>query len=162
VTAFDWVVIAIVVVSAIVGGWRGLVGEALAILAWIIAILAAWLFGASVGQAMFAGLSDPAMRIAAGFGAVIAIVLVAMALLRFLLRRVLKALGLSMTDRLLGVVFGLARGLAIVLLLVMVGGLTTVPRQPWWQQATLSPPLEIVVLASRPMLPPDLARRLRY
>lgn len=144
------------------GGWRGLVGEALAILAWIIALLAAWLFGADVGQVLFAGLADPSLRIAAGFGTMIVAVLVAMTLLRFLLRRVLKALGLSTTDRLLGVVFGLVRGVAIVLLLVMVGGLTVAPRQPWWQQATFSPPLEIVVLASRPMLPPDLARRLRY
>ena len=159
---FDWVVVGIVLVSAAVGAWRGLVGEALAILAWIIALLAAWLFGASVGQALFATVADPALRTAAGFGAVIAIVLVSMALLKFLLRRILKALGLSLTDRLLGVLFGLARGIAIVLLLVLVGGLTTAPRMDWWKEAKLSPPLEIVVLASRPMLPPDLAKKIRY
>lgn len=162
VATFDWVVIGIVVVSALIGAWRGLVGEALAILAWVIALLAAWLFGASVGNALFAAVSDPALRMAAGFGAVIALVLVTMALLKMLLRRVLRALGLSLTDRLLGVLFGLVRGLAIVFLLVMVGGLTSAPRMHWWQEAKLSPPLELMVLAARPMLPPDLAKRIRY
>lgn len=159
---FDWVVIGIVGVSAVIGAWRGLVGEALAILAWIIALLAAWLFGASVGAALFAGVSDAGLRMAAGFATVILLVLVAMAILKLLLRKVLKALGLSLTDRLLGVLFGIARGVAIVLLLVLVGGLTSAPRTSWWKEATLSPPLEIVVLAGRPMLPPDLARKIRY
>lgn len=161
-TTFDWVVIGIVAVSAAIGAWRGLVGEALAILAWVLALIAAWLFGASVGSALFAGVSDPALRMVAGFGVVILLVLVTMALLKLLLRKVLKALGLSLTDRLLGVLFGLARGLAIVLLLVLVGGLTTAPRMSWWKEARLSPPLEIIVLAARPMLPPDLAKKVRY
>jgi membrane protein required for colicin V production len=162
VTTFDWVVVGIVAVSAAIGAWRGLVGEALAILAWVLALIAAWLFGASVGSALFAGVSDPALRMVAGFGAVILLVLVAMALLKLLLRKILQALGLSLTDRLLGVLFGLARGLAIVLLLVMVGGLTSAPRMSWWKAARLSPPLEIIVLAARPMLPPDLAKKIRY
>lgn len=148
--------------SAVIGAWRGLVGEALAILAWIIALIAAWLFGASVGSALFAAVSDPALRMAAGFAVVIALVLISMALLKLLLRKVLKALGLSLTDRLLGVLFGLARGLAIVLLLVLAGGLTSAPRMNWWKEAKLSPPLEIIVLAARPMLPPDLAKKIRY
>lgn len=161
-TTFDWVVVGIVAVSAAIGAWRGLVGEALAILAWVLALIAAWLFGASVGSALFAGVSDPTLRMLAGFGAVILLVLVAMALLKLLLRKILQALGLSLTDRLLGVLFGLARGLAIVLLLVMVGGLTSAPRMSWWKEARLSPPLEIIVLAARPMLPPDLAKKIRY
>lgn len=161
-TTFDWVVVGIVAVSAAIGAWRGLVGEALAILAWVLALIAAWLFGASVGSALFAAVSDPTLRMVAGFGAVILLVLVAMALLKLLLRKILQALGLSLTDRLLGVLFGLARGLAIVLLLVMVGGLTSAPRLSWWKEARLSPPLEIIVLAARPMLPPDLAKKIRY
>lgn len=159
---FDWVVIGIVAASALIGAWRGLIGEALAILAWIVALVAAWLFGASVGHALFAAVADPALRMAAGFGAVIALVLVSMAVLKLLVRKILKALGLSLTDRLLGIVFGLARGVAIVLLLVMVGGLTSAPKMSWWKEAKLSPPLEIVVLAGRPMLPPDLAKKIRF
>lgn len=159
---FDWVVLAIVGVSALIGAWRGLIGEALAILAWVLAILAAWLFGASVGAALFSAISDPAFRTAAGFGAVIALVLVAMAIFKMLLRKILQALGLSLTDRMLGLVFGFIRGVAIVLLMVMVGGLTSAPRMSWWQEAKLSPPLEIVVMAARPMLPPELAKRIHY
>lgn len=159
---FDWVVIGILAVSAAIGAWRGLVGEALAVLAWVIALLAAWLFGADLGNSLFSAIGDPGMRTAAGFGAMIVVVLVAMAVLRLLLRQLLKALGLSLTDRLLGFLFGLARGAAIVVLLVLVGGLTSAPRMTWWTAAKLSPPLEIVVLALRPLLPPDLAKRISY
>jgi membrane protein required for colicin V production len=162
VTTFDWVVIGVVAVSALIGVWRGLVGEALAILSWVIALLAAWLFGAEVGAALFAGIVDPALRMAAGFGAVIALVLVVMALLKILLRKVLQALGLSLTDRLLGFLFGIVRGMAIVLLLVMVAGLTSAPRTVWWKEAALAPPLVIIVMAARPMLPPVLAKKIRY
>lgn len=159
---FDLVVIGVVLASAAVGAWRGLVGEALALVSWAIAILAAWLFGAELGESLFASVKEPALRTLFGFGTVIVGVLLATALLKLLLRQLLKALGLSLTDRLLGVVFGLARGLAIVLVLVAAGGLTSAPRQAWWKEAQLAPPLQTVVLALRPLLPPDIGKRIRY
>jgi membrane protein required for colicin V production len=162
VTAFDLVVVGIVLVSALIGAWRGLVGEALAMIAWVLAIVAAWMFGGQLGEALFASFKEPALRTLAGYGTVIVIVLVAVALLKLLLRQALKALGLSITDRVLGVVFGVARGMAIVLVLVAAGGLTSAPKQVWWKTASLSAPLETVVLALRPMLPPDIGKRIRY
>lgn len=159
---FDWVVLGIVGFSAVVGAWRGLVGEALAILAWVLALLGAWLFGALVGDNLFAAIADKAIRTAAGFAATIVLVLLAMAGVRWLLRKLLKALGLGLTDRLLGFMFGVMRGTAVVLVLVIAAGLTSAPRMPWWSEAKLSPPFEIVALALRPLLPPDLAKRIRY
>ena len=161
-SSFDLAVLGVVVVSAFIGAWRGLVGEALSLVAWVIALLASWLFGSQVGTALFASLSEPALRTVAGFAVVIILVLLAVSLLKMALRGLLKALGLSLTDRLLGVLFGLARGIAIVLLLVAVGGLTSLPKQGWWKEAKLSPPLETVVLAAKPMLPIDIAKRIRF
>lgn len=161
-TVFDWVVIGILTVSAAIGAWRGLVGEALAILGWIVALTCAWLFGTTVGAQVFAGISEPALRAAAGMVTVVLLVLIGMAVIRWLLRKLLKALGLSLTDRLLGVLFGLARGAVIVVLLVMLGGLTSAPRAPWWAESTLAPPLQVVVLALRPALPSELGKRIRF
>jgi uncharacterized membrane protein required for colicin V production len=59
-------------------------------------------------------------------------------------------------------VFGVARGVLIVVIAVLLAGLTTLPREEWWQNALLAPPLVIAALSLRPWLPQALARRLDY
>ena len=161
-TVFDYVVIGIIAASLLLGLWRGVVGELIALAAWVLAFLAAMEFGAQIGNALFTGISDAAIRSLAGCVAVFVGVLIVMALLRLAVRGMVKALGLSLSDRLLGVVFGVARGVLIAVVLVMAGGLTSAPHQPWWRQAMCSPPLETIVLAVKPWLPNDLAKRIRF
>ena len=161
-TAFDYTVIAIVVASMVLGVWRGVVGEIIALVAWILAFLAAKMFGGEVAQLFLSSIADPAMRIVAAWVAVFVVVLILMALLRLAVHGLLKALGLSLTDRLLGIVFGLARGLIIVLALVAVGGMTMVAKEKWWSEAYFSAPLETAVLAGKPWLPPEVSKRIRF
>lgn len=160
-TAFDYGVIVIVVASLALGLWRGLIGEVLALLAWVLAALAAWQIGPEVGELLTA-IADPAWRLLAGYAAVFFGVLIVLGLVRLAVRGLLKALGLTAVDRALGVCFGIARGVLIVLILVAVGGMTSVPKQVWWAQAQLSPPLETAVLALKPWLPPEMAKRIHY
>lgn len=161
-TAFDYVVITIVAASMLLGIWRGVVGEIIALAAWVLAFFAAKFFGADVARLLFTGIADPALRIVAAWVAVFVAVLVLMALLRLAVHGLLKALGLSITDRLLGLVFGALRGLAIVLILVAVGGMTMAPKEKWWNEAVLSAPLETAVLAGKPWLPPEVSKRIRF
>jgi len=160
-TGFDYGVIAILFASLALGMWRGLVGEVLALLAWVLAALAAWQFGREIG-ALITVIPDPGLRILAGYAAVFVGVVFVLALVRLAVRGLLKALGLTAVDRVLGVLFGVARGMLIVLLLVAVGGMTSAPREPWWARARLAPPLETAVLASKPWLPPEAAKRIRF
>lgn len=161
-TAFDYVLIGIVVASLALGLWRGVVGEIIALVAWVLAFFAAKFWGSEIAQTVFSGIADPALRIVAGWVAVFVAVLILMSLLRLAVRGLLKALGLSLTDRLLGVIFGVARGLLIVLVLVAVGGMTSAPRERWWSEAHFSAPLETAVLAGKPWLPPEVAKRIRF
>lgn len=161
-TAFDYVVVSIVVASLLLGLWRGVIGEIIALVAWVLAFFAAKWWGAEIAQALFTGIADPALRIVAGWVAVFVAVLLLMALLRLAVRGLLKALGLTITDRLLGVIFGVARGLVIVFVLVAVGGMTAVPKEKWWSEAQFSAPLETAVLAGKPWLPPEVAKRIRF
>jgi len=161
-TYFDYVVIGILTVSLLFGLWRGVVGEVVALIAWVTGVIAAVEYGGVVGNAIFAGISDPAVRMLAGCAVAFVGVLVAMALVRIAVRSMVKALGLTVTDRLLGMLFGIVRGALVVLLLVGLGGMTSAPTQVWWRQATLAPPLEVAVLAIKPWLPPDLAKRIRF
>lgn len=161
-TVFDYVILGIVVVSLAIGLWRGVVGEIIALVAWILAFFAARAWGSEIAEVLFTGIVDPAVRIVAGWVAVFVAVLIVMSLLRLAVRGLLKALGLTLTDRLLGLIFGAARGLLIVFLLVAVGGMTSVPKEKWWSEAYFAPPLETAVLASKPWLPPDVAKRIRF
>ncbi len=161
-TAFDYVVITMVVASVALGVWRGVVGEIIALVAWILAFFAAQWLGAEVAQTFMTGIVDPALRIVAAWVAIFIVVLVLMALLRLAVRGLLKALGLSLTDRLLGIIFGVARGLVIVLVLVAVGGMTMLPKEKWWSDAYFSAPLETAVLAGKPWLPPEVSKRIRF
>ena len=161
-TYFDYVIITIMLASMLLGVWRGVVGEIIALTAWILAFLAARWFGAEVAQAFFTGIVDPVLRLVAAWVTIFVVVLILMALLRLAVRGLLKALGLSLSDRLLGIIFGVVRGLASVLALVIVGGMTSLPKEKWWAGAYFSAPLETAVLACRPWLPPDISKRIRF
>ena len=161
-TVFDYVAIGIVSLSLLFGLWRGVVGESLALLAWGGGLFAAVEFGGRVGGMVFGGIADASLRVLAGSVLVFVGVLVAMALVRMAVNSMVKALGLSVSDRLLGMVFGLVRGVLVTMVLVGLGGMTAVPKQAWWRDATLAPPLETAVLAVKPWLPDDLAKRIRF
>ena len=89
-------------------------------------------------------------------------VLLLSGLVGMLLAKLFHAAGLGFTDRAVGALFGLARGLLIVFVGVMMAGLTGLPKESFWREAALSGPLETAVLAAKPALPKDFAQRIRY
>lgn len=161
-TSFDYAILLVLALSCLLGAWRGLVSEVLSFGAWLVAGWTAWKLCADIAPWLSAWVQEGALQIAAGFVVIFVAVLLLLALVRFLLRELLHAVGLGPIDRLLGAVFGLARGLLIALLVVMLGGLTRLPKEPWWQEAVLSRPLEIAVVAGKHWLPDMLAQRIRY
>ena len=161
-TAFDFALLAIVGASVLLGLWRGVVSEVLALAAWVAAFFAARYFGTEAGRLLSKWIVDPVMSAAAGFAAVFFAVLIVFALGRFVVSLMLRAVGLGLVDRLLGAVFGVARGVLIALVAVLMGGMTALPREPWWRDAMLVPPLETAVIAAKPWLPADVAKRIRY
>ena len=161
-TVFDYIVIAVVAASVLLGIWRGVVGEIIALVAWVLAFFAARWWGNEVADSLLQAISDPALRLVAAWVLIFIVVLMLMALLRLAIRGLLKALGLSPTDRLLGMIFGVARGLVIVLALVVVGSMTMAAQQKWWVEAYFSAPLETAVMAGKPWLPEEIAKRIRF
>lgn len=161
-TVFDYIVVALLTVSAAVGAWRGLVSEVIALVAWIAAALAAWLYGSVVATWMEGVIAEPFWRTVAGHVLVFFTVMLLAAALRFLLRELLRIAGLGPADRLFGTFFGVARGVTIACVLVLLGGLAGMANEPWWRNALLSPPLETAVLAAKPWLPEWVADRVRF
>ena len=161
-TPFDYLALAVLVISLLVGVLRGVVSELLALAAWVAAFIAARLWGSEVGSLLLSNWPDPLWRQLTGFVVVLVGVLMCFALLRRVLAMLLKAVGLRPFDRALGAVFGLARGVLLLFALVMLGGLTPLPKEQWWRGALLAAPLETGVTAAKPWLPPELAQRIQY
>lgn len=161
-TVFDYAVLAVVAASVLLGAWRGIVSEALALAAWVAAFFSGRAFAPDVAPVFSGWIKEPALQYIAGFAVVVVAVLVFVALLRLAVSRLLRAIGLGPLDRLLGAVFGIARGVLVVLAAVLIGGLTVLPQQAWWREAWLAPPLETAVLAIKPWLPPAVAKRIKY
>lgn len=161
-TVFDYVVLGVIAASSLMGLWRGVVSEVLALAAWVAAFLAARAWAADAGAGFAGMVAEPTLRYAAGFIVVIVAVLVVFAVARWLLSTLLRAVGLGPVDRLLGAGFGIARGALIVLVAVLVAGMTALPKAAWWREAWLAPPLETAAIAAKPWLPAEVAKRIRY
>jgi membrane protein required for colicin V production len=161
-TAFDLIVIGIVGLSAVFAFVRGFVRVVMSLVALVAAILAAIHLSPSTAP-MLTMLSDNATtRYLAAFAMIFLVVLLAVGLLGWLLSRAIRAIGLGFVDRILGAVLGVARGVLIVVIAVLLAGLTTLPRQEWWQNAFLAPPLVTAALSLRPWLPQAMAERLDF
>lgn len=134
----DFVILAALCLSVLMGLWRGFVGEVLALTIWGVAVWVAWTLGPQIAASLTA-VSLPSARIVLGYVLCFVAVLIAGAIVGFLMRKLVAGSGLSGTDRLLGAVFGLARGVALVTLVVLLLGFTPFPRDPWWHESRLLP-----------------------
>jgi len=161
-TAFDFIVIGIVGLSAIAAFLRGFVRVAASLAAWVIGFLAALRLSEPVGALLPDFGETASTRYVVAFILIMLGVLIVGGLAGFVLSRLLRAAGLGFLDRLLGAILGLARGLLIVVFLVLLAGLTPLPTKDWWQNALLSPPLTVAALSLRPWLPKAWAERLHY
>ena len=161
-TWFDYAVLAVIAASLLLGLWRGVVSEILAIAAWVLAFFVAREFALPVSEFYAGMLSDRGMQYLAGFATVFVGVLIVVGIARMVVSFLLRAVGVGLIDRMLGAVFGIARGVLVVLIAVMLGGLTPLPRESWWKNAVFAPPLETAVLAMKPWLPETMAKKIRY
>ena len=161
-TVFDYAVLTVIGASVLVGFWRGVVSEILALAAWVVAFLVARAQGAQVANWLAGQFAEPGLRLAAAYVLVFVGVLIVFAIARMLISLMVKAVGLGVLDRLLGGVFGALRGSLVVWLAVLVAGMTPLPKADWWRDAMLAPPLETAVIAAKPWLPAETAKRIRF
>ena len=161
-TLFDYAVLTIIGVSVLLSVIRGFVREVLALASWVIAFFTASLLSGKVADWMAGTITNDVGRMLVAFGAVFLATLLGMSLIALAFSGLVRRAGLGMEDRLLGGVFGFARGMLIVLALVLLGGLTAAPRQPVWHEALLSPMLEAIAGKVKPWLPQIWSSNLSY
>ncbi len=158
----DYAILAILAVSAVISIFRGFVREALSLSGWVVAFWVALTFSGDLAAMLEGQIGVASVRQAVAFFALFMVVLLATGIAIWLAGMVVDKTGLTGTDRMLGVLFGIARGIVVVGLLVLVAGLTPLPQDRWWQESTFLPHFETVAVEIRALLPPDIAARLKY
>ena len=137
----DFTIIGIVALSALISVIRGFIKEALSMLAWVAAFAVAMLFYERVANNILNEvITTPSLRYLAAWAGLFVLVLLAASLVNYLIGKMVEATGLSGTDRLLGSLFGIARGMIIVMaILVMLPSVLPVKEDLWWHQSVLIP-----------------------
>jgi membrane protein required for colicin V production len=125
--ALDWVLLLIVGVSGLLGLLRGMIGVVMSLVAWLLAGLAAYLFGGDVGRSLVTDGQLGWGEYLGGYALSFAVVWIAVALVGLLVRRLAQEAGLSGVDRLFGFGLGVVRGLFFACVLLLLLGLTGIP-----------------------------------
>ena len=158
----DITIICIIAFSAIISLFRGFVREVLSLVAWIVAFWAAMAFWGTFASFLEPYIAIPFARMVLAFLGVLVAVLLIFGVTNFIVGRLLAKTGLSGPDRLLGALFGLLRGAAIVTVLVVLAGLTPLPANPFWSQSSMLVAFQPAAQLAIAQLPPDLGSRFSY
>jgi len=158
----DYVILGIVVLSALVSVLRGFMQEALSLASWILAVWIALTFSDELADLLRGYITTPTIRLAAAFILLFLITLILGAVVNYLIGQLIRKTGLTGTDRILGIIFGVARGVVIVAILVLLAGLTPLPREHWWQESLLMGNFQKVAAWARDYLPPEVRKNIVY
>lgn len=161
-TIFDYVVLFILISSVVISTMRGLVKEILSLVGWVAAFIVANAFGAKLAPMLPSVIPGEALRLIVAFIALFLGVRVLMGLLGLAISALIEASGLSLADRGLGGLFGLGRGIVIVLAGVILCGMTSIPQQAFWKDALFSPMAETGARTVKPFLPAAFAQHVQF
>jgi membrane protein required for colicin V production len=158
----DLAIIALVVLSAVLSLFRGFVKEALALASWLVALWVSMIFYEDLAVVLSQWIAEPSIQNIAAFSILFIGVLLAGALVNYLAGKLVVKSGMAVTDRMLGVVFGVARGVVIVAILVLFAGLTPMPQDSWWQSSQLIGYFQEFAMWMREYLPEDISENISY
>ena len=158
--AVDWILLAVLGLSLLLGLWRGLVQELLSLAGWVAAFYLAQMYAPTTAAWLPMEGSSQMLRFAAGFVITFIAVLVATVLVSWVIKKMVSAVGLGPLDRLLGSLFGLLRGVVLLLAVTVLVGMTPMRESEAWQQAQGAKWLQQSLHELKPVLPADFGKYL--
>lgn len=158
----DYAIIGLILISSVIGLLRGFVREAFSLVIWVVAIWVGLTFSREFSGFLNGMISYPSARIAAAFAVLFFVTLILGALVSDLLSELVKKTGLTGSDRFAGMIFGIARGLVVVSIVVMLAGLTPLPEDSWWRESLLIPPFQSLAVWLRDHIPSGMAGYVNY
>ena len=161
-TAFDYALLFLLICSVVIGTMRGLLREILSLASWIVAFIVANLYGEVLAPMLPDAIPGQTIRLIAAFVILFIAVKIAVMILAKAIDSLVNVGGLKGVNRMLGSIFGLARGGLIALVVVLLCGMTSIPQQPFWKEAVFSPMAEEVATMTLPYLPDSIAGNIKY
>lgn len=158
----DIVIIGVILLSALISLARGFVREAFSLAIWVLAFWVSWSFFRDLEVPLREWIGSPTARLGIAFAILMLVTLAIGGLINYLIIQLVERTGMSGTDRLIGMVFGAARGILLVAVLVLLAGLTPLPGESWWFESTLVGYFEELAFWLRDLLPPELADRFHF
>ncbi|MCP3662537.1 MAG: CvpA family protein [Gammaproteobacteria bacterium] len=157
----DYAILGIIGISALISLIRGFMREALSLVAWAAAFFIAWSFFRELAIQLD-WFTVPSVRLGVSFAILFITTLMVGALVNYLMGQLVDKTGLSGTDRLLGMIFGAARGAILVAALVLLAGLTPFPNDPWWRDSQLVGHFQVLAVWLIELLPADIGEYFNF
>ena len=161
-TLFDYLILFVLLCSIVISTMRGLIKEVLSLVSWIVSFVVANAYSTTLAGWLPDLIPGQSLRLIVGFLVLFIGVRLLMSLLMKAVDALIKASGLSLADRGLGGLFGLARGCVIVMVAVLLSGMTSIPQQAFWKEALLSPMAETAAQTIMPFLPGSVTKHVRF
>jgi membrane protein required for colicin V production len=161
VSIFDLVIISLLALFTGIGALRGMLREFLSLAVWMLAIGSGWLFADTVST-WFEMLHDAELRRMVAFLTIVLAMLGAFSLTTFVLLKLLPRPDPGLTDRGVGAVLGVLRGAVVVVVLVLLAGLTALPKKADWRDSYLVGIFQPAAGKVLEWLPSSVARQFRY
>jgi membrane protein required for colicin V production len=158
--AMDWIFAAVLLVSVLLGLWRGLVYEVLSLLSWLVALVAARYFAVDVAMWLPMQGSSDTLRYVVGFVLVFIAVVLVGSLVAVVFKKLMTTVGLRPVDRALGALFGALRGALLLLLVTAVVSATPLKSSATWQESVAVAWSVSAIKTIKPVLPRDLQKYL--
>lgn len=152
----DYAIVGLIGLSVIISLFRGFIKESISIATWGMAIWLSLLYSEFVAGLLSGHLESEPLRHLVAFASIFIVILILGATLNFFVGALVKSTGFGGTDRILGVLFGLARGVLMTSLLLLVVSLTSLQGQSWWKKSTLIPEFKPVMAWIDHYLPENL------
>jgi len=158
----DFAIIGLISISLIRGLLRGFIKEVFSLGFWLLAILVGLSFSRDLSGFLASAVSSPLVRIAASFVMLFVVTLVLGGLISLLLGALIKKTGLTFSDRIGGLFFGVVRGMVVVVVIVVLAGFTSLPKDTWWTESKLIPPFQLLAIWLRDHIPSGVAEFVNY
>ena len=154
----DIVILVIIALSAGISVMRGFIREAMSLAIWVLAFWIALTYAHKMDTLLIDYIQSPTARISTAFGILFIGTLLVGIFVNYLAGQLVKKTGLTGTDRMLGIIFGVGRGIVVVSILVLLAGLTQqVPQEPWWKESMLMVYFQDIAIWMKGFLPANVA-----
>ncbi len=159
---FDLAIALIILLFAAIGALRGLVREIFSLLAWAVAGVMSWLFANDLADALSKSIQDPVLRRLLASVALFVGVFILVTIAAFFVRKFFFEGKLKTPDHVLGGLFGAFRGVAVIVIIFLLAGLTSFPRNPWWHESYFAGYFQSLALWVLDFFPADIAHYFSY